>query len=82
MGVQTSKNQNAEDQKDGFDITFNGTKYEVSLPWKDNISECLPSDYDLYHACLKPVFCRLQKDLQLCLEYPKGSRRHGKQSRR
>ena len=69
MGVETSENQNAEDQKDGFDITFNGKNYEVSLPWKDNISERLPSDYDLCHARLKSVFCRLQKDPQLCLEY-------------
>ena len=69
MGVETSKNQNAEDQKDGFDIIFNGKNYEVSLPWKDNISEHLPSDYDLCRARLKSVFCRLQKDPQLCLEY-------------
>ena len=69
MGVETSENQNAENQKDGIYITFNGKNYEVSLPLKDNISECLPSDYDLCHARLESVFCRLQKDPQLCQEY-------------
>ena len=69
MGVETSEHQNAENQKDGFDITFNGKNYEVSLPWKDNISERLPSDYDLCHTRLKSVFCRLQKDPPLRQEY-------------
>ena len=32
MGVETSENQNAENQKDGIYITFNGKNYEVSLP--------------------------------------------------
>ena len=68
-GIESSDNQNAENARKEFDITFNGKNYEVSLPWKDDISDPLPSDYDLCHSRLKSVLFRLQKDPQLRQEY-------------
>ena len=69
VGIEKENEQNEENQRKEIDITFTGKNYQVSLPWKDDISEPLPSDYDLCHARLKSVYLRLQKDPQLCQEY-------------
>ena len=52
-----------------FDITHNGKRYEVSLPWKVNCLNSLPDDYDL---CLKRLWAlkaRLAVDSDLLCEY-------------
>ena len=52
-------------------ITFNKEerKYEVSLPWKENISDKLPSDYDLCRNRLNSLFNRLKGKPELLREY-------------
>ena len=52
-------------------ITFNKEerKYEVSLPWKENISDKLPSDYDLCRNRLNSLFTRLKGKPELLREY-------------
>ena len=44
-------------------------KYEVSLPWKENICDNLPSDYDLCRNRLNSLFNRLKGKPELLREY-------------
>ena len=54
-----------------LDITFNGTWYEISLPWKDSNLSLISDDYDLCLARLKYVFNRLKGNPELLQEYEK-----------
>ena len=49
-----------------FDITFNGQRYQVSLPWKVDVSN-LNDDYDLAFKRLKSLHCRLKQALNYFL---------------
>ena len=52
-------------------INFNDEehKYEVSLLWKENIADNLPSDYDLCRNRLNSLFTRLKGKPELLREY-------------
>ena len=53
-----------------FDIKFNGERYEVSLPWRSDISnESLSDNYDMCLTRLKALHGRLKKDPKLLSEY-------------
>ena len=52
-----------------LDITFNGTRYQVSLPWKGGNFASLSDDYDLCLARLRYVFNRLKGNPELLNEY-------------
>ena len=49
-------------------VRFNGERYEVELPWKEN-SPVISSDYELCVNCLKSLQRRLLKDPELIPEY-------------
>lgn len=49
-------------------LKFKNNNYQVSLPWKDNISE-LGDSYGLAFGRLKTVFKRLQKNPSLLNKY-------------
>ena len=51
-----------------FDITFNGQRYQVSLPWKVDVSN-LNDDYNLAFKRLKSLHCRLKQNPELFSEY-------------
>eukprot|EP00795_Rhopilema_esculentum_P012146 gene12146-2754_t len=59
-------NENKQDEQ--FEITFNGKRYQVSLPWKVDIS-CLNDDYNLALNRLKSLRCRLKGNPELLSEY-------------
>ncbi|XP_065067449.1 uncharacterized protein LOC135693012, partial [Rhopilema esculentum] len=59
-------NENKHDEQ--FEITFNGKRYQVSLPWKVDIS-CLNDDYNLALNRLKSLLCRLKGNPELLSEY-------------
>ena len=52
-------------------IKFDGTRYEVPLPWRDNIAT-LPDNYDLSLSRLKGLLRRLKHNPQLLQEYNKS----------
>lgn len=52
-----------------LDITFNETRYEVSLPWKEENFANLSDDYDLCLASLRSVFNCLKGNAELLKEY-------------
>ena len=58
------------DQGEQFDITFNGTRYEVGLPWRSDISnESISDNFDLCSQRLKSLHSRLKNDPALFNEY-------------
>ena len=67
---KSRKLQASADQsnKELFDITFNGQRYELSLPWKAEISD-LNDDYDLAFHRLKSLHFRLKQNPELLSEY-------------
>ena len=52
-------------------IKFNGTRYKVPLPWRDNTAT-LPDNYDLSLSRLKGLLRRLKHNPQLLEEYNKS----------
>ena len=52
-------------------IKFDGTRYEVPLPWRDNTAT-LPDNYDLSLSRLKGLLRRLKHNPQLLEEYNKS----------
>ena len=71
LTANTDEKATNEDSSVISDISFNKEehKYEVSLPWKDNISDTLPSDYDLCRNRLNSLFTRLKGKPKLLREY-------------
>ncbi|XP_065062963.1 uncharacterized protein LOC135689604 [Rhopilema esculentum] len=63
-----SEPTNEDKQDEQFEITFNGKRYQVSLPWKVDIS-CLNDDYNLALNRLKSLLCRLKGNPELLSEY-------------
>ncbi|XP_065065426.1 uncharacterized protein LOC135691495, partial [Rhopilema esculentum] len=63
-----SEPTNEDKQDEQFEITFNGKRYQVSLPWKVDIS-CLNDDYNLALNRLKFLLCRLKGNTELLSEY-------------
>ena len=51
-----------------FDITFNSQRYQVSLPWKVDVSN-LNDDYNLAFKRLISLHCRLKQNPELFSEY-------------
>ena len=49
-------------------ITFNGTRYEVSLPWKE-AHATLPNNYGNSLSRLKQQLRKLRKEPDICQEY-------------
>ena len=60
-----------EESSDIRNIHFNDEeqKYEVSLPWKENICDNLPSEYDLCRNRLNSLFNQLKGKPELLREY-------------
>ena len=58
-----------EISKDEFEIKFNGKRYEVKLPWKDDIDNILPTDYDYCLKRLNSLHGRLKENPELLNEY-------------
>ena len=59
-----------DDSKDvEFDITHNGERYEVSLPWKGTCLNSLPGGYDLCLKRMSALKARLAVDSDLLREY-------------
>ena len=56
--------------QDGFNkqVRFNGQRYEVPLPWRDN-HPAISSDYELCVNRLKSLQRKLLKELELIREY-------------
>ena len=70
-GIQEIGNvEDVEDSQHGnLDISFNGTHYEVSLPWKFHWVDELSDDYNLCLHRLNSVFSRLRQRPSLLEEY-------------
>ena len=54
-------------------ISFDGTRYEVTLPWKDNALN-LPDNYELSLCRLKGLLKRLKRNPELLREYNQSIR--------
>ena len=54
---------------DQFNIKHNGRRYEVSLPWRTDITEPLSSDYLQCLNRLKSLHARLKRDPELLRKY-------------
>ena len=65
----SNDDEQTPDPHKGIDIQFDGTKYEVSLPWKEKVPTSLPSDYDMCLGRLKSLFSRLKDKPDLLREY-------------
>ena len=58
-----------QSKADAFvDIKFNGERYEVGLPWKDE-REAIPSEFQLCFNRLRSLHKKLRKDPLLLKEY-------------
>ncbi|XP_065068368.1 uncharacterized protein LOC135693738 [Rhopilema esculentum] len=65
-----STESDEKNEQTPFDIKFNGERYEVSLPWRADIShELLSDNYDKCLIRLKGLYSRLKKDPKLFSEY-------------
>ena len=71
MGVsETRENDKEAEKTEEFDIKFNGHRYEVSLPWRNDFSEePLSDNYDVCVKRLKSLQGRLKNDPELLSEY-------------
>ena len=59
-----------EHKGEKFDIKFNGTRYEVGLPWRQDLSnESLSDNYELCFTRLNSLYSRLKSDPTLLNEY-------------
>ena len=57
---------NEADKGEQFDVQFNGTRYDVSLPWKSDISnESLSNNFELYPKRLNSLHSRLKNNPKL-----------------
>lgn len=61
-------NESSVYEKFTQEISFDGQRYEVSLPWKETHSP-LPDNHDLSHRRLLSLLKRLQQDPKLLSEY-------------
>ena len=62
------KNESSVYDKFVQQISFDGQRYQVSLPWKENHSP-LPDNLELCHRQLISLLRRLKQNLQLLAEY-------------
>ena len=71
LGVsETRENDKEAEKTKDFDIKFNGHRYEVSLPWRNDFSEePLSDNYDICVKRLKSLQGRLKNDPELLSEY-------------
>ena len=72
LGVleQKEPNSQGEERLEEFDIKFNGSRYEVSLPWRNDIcDEPLTSNYDICEKRLRALQVKLKNDPELLHEY-------------
>jgi len=53
------------------DISFNGDRYEVGLPWKEDRRD-IETDYDLCHNRLRSLHSKLRKQPELLQEYDRN----------
>ena len=56
-------------QESEADIQFKDGRYVVSLPYKNDIYESLPSDYEMCKGRLISLFCKLRKNPELLRQY-------------
>ena len=63
------KVQNEKTKADKANIQMKDGRYEVSLPWKDDISQPLPSDFDMCRRRLESLFARLKTKPEVLRQY-------------
>ena len=67
---ETESTESINKETQDFDIKFNGERYEVSLPWRSDIShESLSENYGMCLTRLKALQSRLKRDPKLFSEY-------------
>ena len=71
LGISEQETTLYEQFKDH--ISFDGTRYEVTLPWKDN-TVTLPDNYELSLCRLKGLLKRLRRNQDLLKEYDQSIR--------
>ncbi|KAK3754303.1 hypothetical protein QZH41_006636 [Actinostola sp. cb2023] len=66
IGINDPLQQQQHDDDGGFvrDIRFNGERYEVRLPWKENCPK-IDNDYELCRKRLTSLHNKLKKDPEL-----------------
>ena len=69
MGIAESQPKCDEVLKDQCDIRFEDGRYVVSLPWKNNISGSLPSNFEMCENRLESLILRLKSKPELLQQY-------------
>ena len=61
--------ESESDKADKANIEMKDGRYEVSLPWKDDILQPLPSDFDMCRRRLESLFGRLKTKPEILRQY-------------
>ena len=71
----------SEEDEVAFDLTekgisYDGARYEISIPWKINPGNCVINNYNQTHRRLIQVEKQLQKNPKVCIAYKETINMH------